>query len=137
MKNNQGGARGASMTKDNFIGPFGTSGKNVMTTTIELLRKEARDKFVKKYFVYELGTGVSGTDDHVGAQHKLAADLDMLITHVHNSAIRSALEILPKAGEDPGDFGGIDDKSVRDVWWGRYGMQTETEKKLQSLLVNE
>lgn len=90
-----------------------------MTTTIELLRKEAREK------VDSVWGGLAG---RFSERDALARITDELVTHVHNSAIRSALDSLPETYNQR-------DQPYSHIPWN--ACRTETEKKLQSLLVNE
>lgn len=69
--------------------------------------------------------------------------LDSVVTRVHNSAIRSALESLPESKDTIHRFGHIQVGEIIKVCHqcssdGGYDhCRAETEKKLQSLLVKE
>lgn len=90
-----------------------------MTTTIEQLREEARDTYYRKF---------SSISPSANNQF-----IDELITHVHNSAIRSALEVLP---EERIIHGYMPSENIpENNAWNEYRL--ESIKALQSLLVNE
>lgn len=116
---------------------IGNSRTPPMTTTIEQLKKEAREKWLKRVD--------DDSNDKTGGWSFVMFDEDAnniadwwlkQLAHVHNSAIRSALESLPPElpifTEDGKGY--VDNLVVNGT---RNKFRTETEKKLQSLLVNE
>jgi hypothetical protein len=95
-------------------------------TSLTQQQEKARAEFLKeaKGLIYEYGTACVNAIDHESrvkegvAYFKLESFLLNTIASTRLSTIEEAEAGMPKEREDPGDFGGTDDKLIREQWWG-------------------